>query len=258
MTSNTTLDAFRLDGKVAIVTGATRGIGRSAALALCDAGADIVITGRDAAAADEVLGHVIERGRRGYVVLGDLEDPGISERVVAEAVSELGSVDVLVNNAGICEWGESLNSPMETVRQVLSVNVESLWAMSMAAARVMIEQGSGVMINVGSISGLIINRPQWQASYNASKAAVHQLTKSLALEWAPHGIRVNAIAPGYVKTGIAPIDDPQYAPWWVDLCPQRRYALPEELGPSFVYLASDASSFMTGEVMVVDGGYTIT
>jgi len=167
-------------------------------------------------------------------------------------------LDILVNNAGICEWGESLQSPMDTLRNVLAVNVESLWAMSMAAAVPMIENGAGVIINVGSISGLIVNRPQWQASYNASKAAVHQLTKSLALEWAPNGIRVNAIAPGYVKTGIAPIDDPQYAPWWVDLCPQQRYALPEELGPTFVYLASDASSFMTGEVVVVDGGYTIT
>jgi len=252
------LDAFRLDGKVAVVTGTTRGIGRAAALALCDAGADILITGRDEDAAQEVLGEITTRGRRGHVVLADLEDPQTPERVIAEAVAELGSVDVLVNNAGICEWGESLDSPMETVRRVINVNVESLWAMSMAAARVMINQQSGVMINVGSISGLIVNRPQWQASYNASKAAVHQLTKSLALEWAPHGIRVNAIAPGYVKTGIAPIDDPQYAPWWVDLCPQQRYALPEELGPSFVYLASPASSFMTGEVLVIDGGYTIT
>jgi len=252
------LDSFRLDGKVAVVTGSTRGIGRSALLALCDAGADAVITGRDASAAEEVLAEVERRGRRGHVVLGDLGESDMPQRIASEAVQHLGSLDILVNNAGICEWGESLDSPMEIVRNVLAVNVESLWAMSMAAAKPMMEQGSGVMINVGSISGLIVNRPQWQASYNASKAAVHQLTKSLALEWAPNGIRVNAIAPGYVKTGIAPIDDPQYAPWWVDLCPQQRYAFPDELGPTFVYLASDASSFMTGEVVVVDGGYTIT
>jgi NAD(P)-dependent dehydrogenase (short-subunit alcohol dehydrogenase family) len=258
VTQSSALEAFQLEGKVAIVTGSTRGIGRAAAIALCDAGADIVITGRDAEAAHEVLNEVTARGRRGHVMLGDLEDPEMPDRIVRESKEALGSVDILVNNAGICEWGESLDSPMETVRRVMSVNVEALWAMSMAAARVMIDQGSGVMINVGSISGFLVNRPQWQASYNASKAAVHQLTKSLALEWAPQGIRVNAIAPGYVKTGIAPIDDPQYAPWWVDLCPQQRYALPEELGPSFVYLASDASSFMTGEVMVVDGGYSIT
>jgi len=258
MTGSSALDTFRLDGKVAVVTGSTRGIGRAALLALCDAGADVVITGRDEDAANEVLAEVRARGRRGHVILGDLLLADMPERIVDETVEQLGSLDILVNNAGICEWGESLQSPMDTLRNVLAVNVESLWAMSMAAAVPMIENGAGVIINVGSISGLIVNRPQWQASYNASKAAVHQLTKSLALEWAPNGIRVNAIAPGYVKTGIAPIDDPQYAPWWVDLCPQQRYALPEELGPTFVYLASDASSFMTGEVVVVDGGYTIT
>ena len=258
MTGSSALDTFRLDGKVAVVTGSTRGIGRAALLALCDAGADVVITGRDEDAANEVLAEVTARGRRGHVILGDLLPADMPERIVDETVEQLGSLDILVNNAGICEWGESLQSPMDTLRNVLAVNVESLWAMSMAAAVPMIENGAGVIINVGSISGLIVNRPQWQASYNASKAAVHQLTKSLALEWAPNGIRVNAIAPGYVKTGIAPIDDPQYAPWWVDLCPQQRYALPEELGPTFVYLASDASSFMTGEVVVVDGGYTIT
>lgn len=258
MTRSSALDTFRLDGKVAVVTGSTRGIGRAALLALCDAGADVVITGRDEDAANEVLAEVRARGRRGHVILGDLLLADMPERIVDETVEQLGSLDILVNNAGICEWGESLQSPMDTLRNVLAVNVESLWAMSMAAAVPMIENGAGVIINVGSISGLIVNRPQWQASYNASKAAVHQLTKSLALEWAPNGIRVNAIAPGYVKTGIAPIDDPQYAPWWVDLCPQQRYALPEELGPTFVYLASDASSFMTGEVVVVDGGYTIT
>jgi NAD(P)-dependent dehydrogenase (short-subunit alcohol dehydrogenase family) len=258
VTGSSALDTFRLDGKVAVVTGSTRGIGRAALLALCDAGADVVITGRDEDAANEVLAEVTARGRRGHVILGDLLLTDMPERIVDETVEQLGSLDILVNNAGICEWGESLQSPMDTLRNVLAVNVESLWAMSMAAAVPMIENGAGVIINVGSISGLIVNRPQWQASYNASKAAVHQLTKSLALEWAPNGIRVNAIAPGYVKTGIAPIDDPQYAPWWVDLCPQQRYALPEELGPTFVYLASDASSFMTGEVVVVDGGYTIT
>lgn len=258
MIGSSALDTFRLDGKVAVVTGSTRGIGRAALLALCDAGADVVITGRDEDAANEVLAEVRARGRRGHVILGDLLLADMPERIVDETVEQLGSLDILVNNAGICEWGESLQSPMDTLRNVLAVNVESLWAMSMAAAVPMIENGAGVIINVGSISGLIVNRPQWQASYNASKAAVHQLTKSLALEWAPNGIRVNAIAPGYVKTGIAPIDDPQYAPWWVDLCPQQRYALPEELGPTFVYLASDASSFMTGEVVVVDGGYTIT
>jgi NAD(P)-dependent dehydrogenase (short-subunit alcohol dehydrogenase family) len=109
----------------------------------------------------------------------------------------------------------------------------------------------------GSISALIVNRPQMQPAYNASKAAVHQLTKSLAAEWAPYGVRVNALAPGYVKTEMAPVDRPEFRRHWVEDAPMQRYATPEELGPSIVYLASDASSFMTGSVHVVDGGYTL-
>jgi NAD(P)-dependent dehydrogenase (short-subunit alcohol dehydrogenase family) len=110
---------------------------------------------------------------------------------------------------------------------------------------------------VGSISSLIVNRPQWQPSYNASKAAVHQLTKSLAAEWAPYGIRVNAIAPGYVKTEMAPVDKPEFRQHWIEDAPMKRYALPEEIAPTVVYMASDASSFMTGSVVVIDGGYTV-
>ena len=114
-----------------------------------------------------------------------------------------------------------------------------------------------MIVNIGSISGLIINRPQLQTPYNASKAAVHQLTKSLAAEWAPFGVRVNALAPGYVKTEIARVDDPKHRRHWIEDAPMQRYALPDELGPSLLYLASDASSFMTGSVLVVDGGYTV-
>ena len=106
------------------------------------------------------------------------------------------------------------------------------------------------------MSGQIVNRPQWQPAYNASKAAVHQLTKSLAAEWAPYGVRVNALAPGYIKTEMAPVDEPRFRQHWIEDAPMRRYAMPAELGPSVVFLASDASSFMTGSVLVVDGGYT--
>lgn len=253
----TVLDAFRLDGKVAVVTGSTRGIGRSAAMALAEAGADILVTGRDSDAAVEVAEQIRAIGRRAHVVIGDLTDDGVPERIVSQAESVLGSVDILVNNAGICRWTPALDITPQEMHEVLQTNVGVVLSMCQAAARTMLTQGSGVIINVGSISGLIVNRPQLQASYNASKAAVHQLTRSLAVEWADHGIRANAVAPGYVKTGIAPIDDPQYAPWWVDLAPQRRYALPDELGPTIVYLASPASSFMTGEVLVIDGGYSV-
>jgi NAD(P)-dependent dehydrogenase (short-subunit alcohol dehydrogenase family) len=139
----------------------------------------------------------------------------------------------------------------------MDVNVNGVWHCAQSFGRRMVEQGRGVIINIGSISALIVNRPQWQPGYNASKAAVHQLTKSLAAEWAPHGVRVNALAPGYVKTEMAPVDDPKFKPRWVDDAPMQRYAMPEELGPTIVYMASDASSFMTGEVLVFDGGYTV-
>ena len=121
----------------------------------------------------------------------------------------------------------------------------------------MVERGRGAIVNIGSISAMIVNRPQMQPAYNASKAAVHQLTKSLAAEWAPSGVRVNAIAPGYVKTEMAPVDDPRFRPRWIDDAPMQRAAVPEEIAPSVLYLASDASSFMTGSVLIVDGGYTV-
>ena len=119
------------------------------------------------------------------------------------------------------------------------------------------DHGGGTMVNVGSISSLIVNRPQWQPAYNASKAAVHQLTKSLAAEWAQYGIRVNAIAPGYVKTEMAPVDKPEFKVRWIDDSVLQRYALPEEIAPTVVYMASEASAFMTGSIVIIDGGYTV-
>jgi NAD(P)-dependent dehydrogenase (short-subunit alcohol dehydrogenase family) len=147
--------------------------------------------------------------------------------------------------------------PDEEFDEVFEVNVTALWAMSRAVAPGMVEAGGGSIVNIGSISAQIVNRPQWQPAYNASKAAVHQLTKSLAAEWAPHHIRVNALAPGYVRTEMAPVDDPRFQARWIDDAAMQRAASPEEIAPSVVYLASDASSFTTGTVLVTDGGYTL-
>lgn len=251
------LDSFDLTGRVALVTGGTRGIGKALALALAEAGADVGVTGRDADAAGEVVGLLGERNVRAAAATGDVTTRADVERTVAEVTDALGPIDILVNNAGACFHRPALEVPDTEWQQVLDVNVTGVWLYSTVVGNDMVDRGRGVVVNTGSISAMIVNRPQWQPAYNASKAAVHQLTKSLAAEWAPHGVRVNALAPGYVKTDMARVDEPQFRRHWIDDAAMRRYAMPEELGPTVVYLASDASSFMTGHVLVIDGGYTL-
>ena len=253
----TVLDGFLLHGKNALVTGAGRGIGRALAIALAEAGAKIALVGRDSASAEKTLELVREAGSDGIVVSADINtDEGV-KAAVETTVSTLGSLDILVNNAGDCIHKPALEVTREDYDAVMGVNVEALYFLSQAAAKVMAKQGHGNIINIGSISALIVNRPQFQPIYNASKAAVHHLTKSLAAEWAPLGIRVNAIAPGYIKTEMAPVDEPRFKARWIDDSPQERYAMPEELGATAVYLAGDGSTFMTGSIIVLDGGYTL-
>ena len=251
------LDTFSLSGKVSVVTGGNRGIGRALATALAEAGSDIVLLVRDREGTAAAVAELEALGVSALAVTADVTEPRQVQRAVDEVLSRLGQVDVLVNNAGTCIHRPALEVTEEEWRSVMEVNVDGLWHCSQAFGRQMVAQRRGVIVNIGSISGQIVNRPQWQPGYNASKAAVHQLTKSLAAEWAPYGVRVNALAPGYVKTEMAPVDEPRFRQHWIEDAPMRRYAMPAELGPSVVFLASDASSFMTGSVLVVDGGYTL-
>lgn len=253
----TVLDAFDLSGRVAVVTGGSRGLGLAFARALGEAGARVAISAREPDQLAAGLEVVRRSSPEAISVKADVTDRADVSRLLGEVTDALGPPDILVNNAGACIHRPALDVPDEEWRTVIDVNLHGLWMCSQAFGAAMVARRRGVIINIGSISAMIVNRPQWQPAYNASKAAVHQLTKSLAAEWAPHGVRVNALAPGYVKTEMAPVDRPEFRRYWVEDAPMRRYAVPEELGPSLVYLASDASAFMTGTVLVIDGGYTL-
>ncbi|GAB5899946.1 MULTISPECIES: SDR family NAD(P)-dependent oxidoreductase [Mycolicibacterium] len=247
---------FDLTGRTALVTGGNQGLGRAFAFGLAEAGAQVAIAGRSAERNEKVVAEAATAGHTFHPIAVDITKADDVTRMTAEAIDALGHIDILVNNAGTCYHADSWDVTEQQWDDVFDLNVKALWACSLAVGAHMRERGSGSVVNIGSMSGLIVNRPQMQPAYNASKAAVHHLTKSLAAEWAPLGIRVNALAPGYVKTEMAPVDRPEFKRHWIDDTPQLRYALPEEIAPSVVFLASDAASFITGSVLVADGGYT--
>ena len=251
------LDRFDLTGRTAVVTGSTRGLGRAFAQALAEAGANVVIVGRDASEAAAVSEEIRTLGVASLGVAADVTSRDDVERLLEQTVKEFGRADILVNNAGVCIHKPAVDVTDDEWRYVMGVNVDGLWIASQVFGRHMIASGGGSMINIGSMSASIVNRPQWQPAYNASKAAVHHLTRSLAAEWAEHNVRVNALAPGYMRTDMSPIDDPQFQRYWIEDTPQQRAGEPDELGGAVVFLASSASSFMTGSVLTIDGGYSV-
>ncbi len=251
------LDSFSLAGRTALVTGASRGIGRALAQALGEAGAQVAVTARTLGPAEQAAQELRAAGIDSTAFALEVTDAGQVTEVVDGVVERYGRIDVLVNNAGISIPSTALETSEETFRTVLDTNLDGVWRCSVAAAKHMAKAGRGTIVNVGSMSAMIVNQPRWQAPYLASKAAVHQLTKALAAEWAPMGIRVNALAPGYILTEASPVDQPEFYPYCVEPAAMKRWGTPDELGPATVFLASDASSFATGSILVVDGGFTL-
>lgn len=256
-TNLTGLNVFSLAGRKALVTGGNRGLGFAFAKAIGQCGAEVSIVGRSEKANEDAVGRLAAEGVRATAISADLSIDADVNRAVDDAAAAMGGLDVLVNNAGTCYHKPAWEVTDDEWSQVFDLNVRSIWKASVAARTHLRANGGGSIVNIGSISGLIVNRPQFQAPYNASKAALHQLTRSFAAEWAQEGIRVNAVAPGYVKTEMAPVDRPDLRRMWIEDAPQQRYAWPDEIAPAVVFLASAASSFVTGSVLVIDGGYTI-
>lgn len=248
------MNPFSLAGKTAFITGGARGIGRAITVAMQESGATLYIGDLDEEVGRATAGEL----GCGFVRV-DVTDPASMDAAVAEVVAAAGSLDVHVNNAGIASNGAAEEVDPQEWRRVMAVNLDGVFFGSQSAGRQMLKQGSGSIVNMGSMSGTISNRPQPQSAYNASKAAVIHLTKCLAGEWAARGVRVNSISPGYVGTELTKrgMSNKDWFPYWIDGTPMGRVAQPEEIAPLAVFLASDASSYVTGSDLIVDGGYTV-
>jgi NAD(P)-dependent dehydrogenase (short-subunit alcohol dehydrogenase family) len=245
---------FRLDGRVAIVTGASSGLGDRFARVLHGAGANVVLAARRLDRLERLAGEL----EGAIPVECDVSVPDDVERLVAATLERCGTVDVLVNNAGFANPHPAETQPLDDFRHTLDVNLTGLFHLSQMCAGPMIEQGRGVIVNIGSILGLVASSPIDNAAYAASKGAVINLTRELGVQWARKGIRVNALAPGWILTEMNENmrgDDRSNA--FVERnCPMRRFGEVEELDGAILFLCSDASSYMTGQVLVVDGGWT--
>ncbi|MDF2998125.1 MAG: short-chain dehydrogenase/reductase [Xanthobacteraceae bacterium] len=253
------LEKFKLNGRTALVTGGGRAIGLACVEALAEAGAKVVIADFDVGIAEEGRAAMQAKGYDPEVVIMDVTNPARVTEVADEVVKKHGKIDILVNNAGIARS----ETPAETVTDehwlnVIDVNLNGTFWCCRAFGKHMLAAKSGAIVNIGSMSGFIVNKPQEQSYYNASKAAVHHLTKSLAAEWGARGVRVNAVAPTYIATPLNEFvkSNPKMYDAWIGGTPMGRLGEVEEIASVVLFLASDAASLMTGSIVLADGGYT--
>lgn len=254
-------DRFRLDGRRALVTGGSRGLGRAIAGALAEAGADLVLVSRDAHTLGQAANELRRFGHLVDTLAADVADPEQARRTCERALAECGAIDILVNNVGgrrVIAASESLE--LADWRAMLDLNLTSVFVCCKVIGGEMVRRRSGRIVNVSSIAGQITNRGVGGRAYEAAKAGVVALTKALAADWAPAGVRVNAIVPGGFRT--EPVEQrmaekPDWARTFLDSVPMGRLGEPEEIAPLALYLASDASSYVTGAAVVIDGGYTL-
>jgi NAD(P)-dependent dehydrogenase (short-subunit alcohol dehydrogenase family) len=248
---------FRADlvGRVALVTGASSGLGSRFAGVLAAAGANVVAAARRS----DPLEQLAEENPRIRPLVCDVTEPEGPRQLVAAALESFGRVDVCVNNAGVSSGGDGRQATLEGFRSVLRVNLEALYAVSLAASEPMREQGAGSVINISSMFGSIASAPVPDAGYVASKSAVNGLTRELAVQWGPHGVRVNAIAPGFFPSEMTSglFEDERGRRWLERQCPLGRPGRIDELDGVLLFLASDASTYCTGQVITIDGGWTI-
>lgn len=255
------LDRFRLDGKRLFVTGGSRGFGRVIALAAAEAGADIVLNGRDPDALARAAAEVRERGRQAWTFPGDVAQPALCEDLCKRVLAEAGPIDILVNNVGGRDLDVAIeDTDLATWQRFVDLNLTHCFICTKMIGGAMLARGTGRIINIASISGLVANRGIGGRHYETTKAALIHFTRATAADWAPRGINVNAICPGLFMTepNVAwAKKHPEVIETFVRAVPMGRAGEPHEIGPLAVYLASPASSYVTGAAFVIDGGYTL-